>query len=454
MPPKKRNANTGKKPPENKVITTDDNQKMGQRKGRASVNKVTPDAKKPKTSKNRYVVFTLDNGRRKGFDDEVDASEFRMEFGPVISSETTFTCPEKMQAYVSNASASEAKSSMTAVNLSPEDKKKRSKALKTLQDKKGSCVWNFYVKTTKSSAVAIVVLYPTIYERYVWYVKKPIDEAWKQFFRNFTTGFPEVDEFWTNLTSVVERDPEKGNNDAKVNVRKDDGREFKQNIFYTWFTIPWQKLKSREDEDEFIKGTAEEAVSQMRLALKNSVFLECIETVFTEKMFKAMTNEQGYGFTLQKFIETCRVSVSRMDNLNKYVVLDDSKAIQMFLFEKELPHKKYEFDTEAERKNKIPKNKETTQTQAKIGGNDSYQIEDDDDTTSSEDEIDNTQESNDNRDTNVVKIKIEPGLDTYTEKINKKDTQDALEELKNAAYCNDNSDDDIVDQTDTDDEEE
>ena len=63
-----------------------------------------------------------------------------------------------------------------------------------------------------------------------------------------------------------------------------------------------------------------------------------------------MTNEQGYGFTLQKFIETCRVAVSRMDNLNKYVVLDDSKAIQMFLFEKELPHKKYAFDTDAQRK--------------------------------------------------------------------------------------------------------
>ena len=56
-----------------------------------------------------------------------------------------------------------------------------------------------------------------------------------------------------------------------------------------------------------------------------------------------MTNEQGYGFTLQKFIETCLVAVTRMDNLNKYVVLDDSKAIQMCLFKKELPHKKYTF---------------------------------------------------------------------------------------------------------------
>ena len=111
MPPKKQNANTGKQPLGNKVITTADKQKLGQRKGRASVNKVTPEAKKTKMSKHRYVVFTLDNGRRKGFDDEVDASEFRMEFGPVISSETTFTCREKMQAYVSNASTSEAKAS-------------------------------------------------------------------------------------------------------------------------------------------------------------------------------------------------------------------------------------------------------------------------------------------------------------------------------------------------------
>ena len=91
-----------------------------------------------------------------------------MEFGSVVSSETTFTCRDKMEAYVSNASTSEAKVSMAAKNLSPEDKKKRSKALKLLQDKKGSCVWNFYVKTTKSLAVAIVMLYPTIYEQYMY----------------------------------------------------------------------------------------------------------------------------------------------------------------------------------------------------------------------------------------------------------------------------------------------
>ena len=48
MPPKKRNANTGKQPPGNKVVTTADKQKLGQRKGRASVNKVTPEAKNPK----------------------------------------------------------------------------------------------------------------------------------------------------------------------------------------------------------------------------------------------------------------------------------------------------------------------------------------------------------------------------------------------------------------------
>ena len=85
------------------------------------------------------------------------------------------------------------------------------------------------------------------------------------------------------MTSVVERDPEKGNNEATVNIRNDDGRKFKQNIFYTWFTIPWQKLKSREDEDEFIKGTAEEAVSQMRLALKNSVFWSALKQYSQKK---------------------------------------------------------------------------------------------------------------------------------------------------------------------------
>ena len=44
----KRNANTGKQPPGNKVITTADKQKLGQQKGIASVNKVTPEAKNPK----------------------------------------------------------------------------------------------------------------------------------------------------------------------------------------------------------------------------------------------------------------------------------------------------------------------------------------------------------------------------------------------------------------------
>ena len=79
MPPKKRNTNTGKQSSQNngnKVITTADKQKSRQQKGRATVKKVTPEPKKPKLSKNQYVVFTLDNGSRKGFDNEVEASEF------------------------------------------------------------------------------------------------------------------------------------------------------------------------------------------------------------------------------------------------------------------------------------------------------------------------------------------------------------------------------------------
>ena len=53
----------------------------------------------------------------------------------------------------------------------------------------------------------------------------------------------------------------------------------------------------------------------------------------------------------------------------------------------------------------------------------------------------------------MVIIKIEPGLNSDTEKENEKNIQDTLNELKNAAYCNDDSDDDIVDPTDTEDKE-
>ncbi len=254
---------------------------------------------------------------------------------------------------------------------------------------------------------------------------------------------------------MIERDPEKGNNDAKVNIRKEDSREFKQNIFYTWFTIPWEKLRSREDEDEFIRGTTEEAVSQMRLALKNSVFLECIETVFTEKMFKAMTNEQGYGFTLQKFIETCRVTVSRMENMNKYVVLDDSKSMQMFLFEKELPHKKYAFDTEDERKKSQENNNLKTPTKSCSSDHDSSDDDSDDDDEDKEDNTGDTSGSREQSPTQIVKIKIEPGInDDNNQNLNKCNMEDEINELKKAAYDMEDSDEDITDPTDTEGEDE
>ena len=100
------------------------------------------------------------------------------------------------------------------------------------------------------------------------------------------------------------------------------------------------------------------------------------------------------------------------------------------------------------------KDKVTTPTKTSRDENDSFENDSDDDTTPKEDQPDDASESRENHVSEIVKIKIKPGLDSDTEKENEKNTQDTLNELKNAAYCNDNSDDDIVDPTDTEGEEE
>ena len=96
----------------------------------------------------------------------------------------------------------------------------------------------------------------------------------------------------------------------------------------------------------------------------------------------------------------------------------------------------------------------TTPTKTNKNENDSFETNSDDDTTPKEHHTEDALDSTENHESKMVKIKIEPGLDSDTERENEKNNQDTLNKLKNAAYCNDDSDDDIVDPTDTEDEEE
>ena len=58
-------------------------------------------------------------------------------------------------------------------------------------------------------------------------------------------------------------------------------------------------------------------------------------------MFKAMLTEKANSTTYKNFVQKCRIQVEKCQNLNTFVILDESKTIQMFLWKNEAKTRKY-----------------------------------------------------------------------------------------------------------------
>lgn len=140
------------------------------------------------------------------------------------------------------------------------------------------------------------------------------------------------------------RDPEKGNNDPLMSApRGKDGKTFPVHVIWGFVNIPLAeaRITSLRQEVEWVEENCQVCLQTLKQEVRKPVFQAAIAEAYTERMFKAMMKPSEYGPSFNQFFQSCRAQIEKADNLNKYVILDEVKTIQLFLIKNELEEKKY-----------------------------------------------------------------------------------------------------------------
>lgn len=318
----------------------------------------TPTKPKLKSNpyKKYYVVYTLTSGDMESFEDIEASMEFQQEYESLISSSQYFDTKAKMNAFVTAGKDAAEKPDpdvevISGEAMSPDDKNRFNRIRAMMEQAKPKDTLFIYWKTTPKSKIAVFVLVAkSQWKDRVWFVKKPFGDVLVNYFKATPTDNTFANDFLTNIKTAKERDQEKGNNDTRVEIRKTDGRSFDQYLMWTWCNLPIDKFESEQDEVTYIEENVGATIAHIRSAQRTTLFMHVVQTAYTEAMFNAMQTAKPNSTTFKDFVQKCRIQVEKCPNLNKFLILDESKTIQMFLWKNEVKTRKYPLATKAELK--------------------------------------------------------------------------------------------------------
>lgn len=305
-----------------------------------------PKPAEDKSTRSNFAVFQLCNGELKSFRTPVEAQDFADEHEALILHAQYFATKTAMDAYIRTASSPAkmlaAVDQTSLADLSPADKSKFQQIRAALESAKPACTINFAIKTTKKSLVAIIFVYARDeLGRPVWFFKDPLPKVFQQYIAAIPSDNAFANSLLTTLQSVEQRDPDKGPEDAIMNVRKEDNRAWPQKIMYGWVDINPRSFASADEEmawlDAMCRFTWMIAVSISSTA----IFRASLQTAMSERFYAAIYKTPKFGPNFPDFMQHCKVNVTRLDNLNTLTVLEQVKTLQLFLVKNEQAEKKY-----------------------------------------------------------------------------------------------------------------
>ena len=309
------------------------------KKGKKQPAVVSPAAAETVGMGSYCVVYVMNDGRRHGFDNESDAMEFKVDYGDIVENTVRFNDVKSMKEFLS-AAPTPSKSTPAGVevidvdNLSPDDKKKLSRITAAIEESKPTPSICCYWQTTRMSHKCIVVL--LAYDsngRGVWFFKSPLHRVLKGYFASTPTDHSAVNEFFMNMSTVAQRDPNGGQEDKLKTFNEAGDKEYVTLIFHSSFTLPVANLNSADQEKQFIEMTITETMERLRHESKTPVFNMAMKQAFSPNMHNAMMKEDACGGNFSRFVKDYRVKIHHCPNLNKCVVLADVKTLKMVLFD-------------------------------------------------------------------------------------------------------------------------
>jgi len=297
-----------------------------------------------------YYAFVLLNGKVRSFNTRTAALEFKEEYGDIIKDEEAFRTEGRMIAYIQRRgtvdTVTTTDTTITHVkDMSDSDKKKFNSLITMREANKPSNSFVHHWTTSRKSKYVVVLIRPEDQKgNDLWYWKSPMDEVLKWYFKQNPTDQAAVNEYFQNVELVDMRDKEGSNTTVKATKSKSSDRLFQQKVMKTRFELPVAQLTSAEEEQEYIETTLQFAVTSMRDAQRETLFMKLLENCYSEKMYEVMMRGNVYTGNLQDFFQRAKVRTKRCENLNTHIVQKEVDEVKMFLYETEVEFKKYPSD--------------------------------------------------------------------------------------------------------------
>lgn len=329
------------------------------------------------------VLFILDNGGERILSKKA-AKTFEMDFVDMIKEKHDFDSVAALQQWKKDqrqyAKSTETPTTPESGTITPAKKitptkMDMQKAILALKSKRANNRIVIHYRTAASSAAVLVIFqHLDAKGKPMWFVKAVhtalalpvfaqvcnIDNTYVQFMiDNVTTarmrdlnGDPNTVQ--KQSRSKTGRDNNNNNTDngkpAAKRAKKETSsasstREYDEMITYTHFLLP--KLNTKAEETDFIEKTCNSFGKTLKELESAETYLPLLMEAHQSDKFQKMLEAPENGPTYQQYIASCDIKLEECDNLNKFVVLDDTKPMK----ELQVTHfaeKEYELEDDSE----------------------------------------------------------------------------------------------------------
>jgi hypothetical protein len=157
------------------------------------------------------------------------------------------------------------------------------------------------------------------------------DEAIKSAFDNLAFApSPNPDDFTRETQKVISYTPKNSSRTVSVYI----------NVAYTFFTVPIDKLSSKEEEQAWITSKLTTFFNEMKSAMLSKTFKAVMDSMnqqYAEKIF----DTARFGNNLPSFLNKARISLSAVTDITSLFTRQTTEHLMKMLFKHRLPSVKY-----------------------------------------------------------------------------------------------------------------
>ena len=343
---RKKTTSSKQKPAQKNKPTTTENRKT---KPAA----VTPDKRKnPKSGKpgpkqnkeTQYWLFTLIDDSVKIKRNLEDANTFRREYPEMIRLSIEFTRKKDLDDYLANVKLNPGQKHSSNPHVSYEDQAKILRIQEKMEQAKPSNDFNFYYKTTSMSKACVIIMRPLNIQREDFWLWKAysMTECLKWYFNENKTNNELLNQFFANLITVKQRDPNKSPDKPKVSFSKDTTKTYTNYHAASHIILPMDSIDSEESEKAVIETFLDSLHNTMRslVSTPNQVFDSVLQNQMSPKMWETCTQPK-YGLSIKGFILRSKTVPIRLEDLTVVVTTDESRKLKSTLMKYETSDRKY-----------------------------------------------------------------------------------------------------------------